>query len=79
MTTKNELLQRIWKRYENEHDRLPASARDVVEWGVEKKLLALPYIDPYDILADQMSTALREEYATDDKGRKYRLNHAVRR
>ncbi len=78
MTTRNELLQRLWKRYEDEHDRLPASARDVVEWAVEKELLNLPDIDPYDILAGQMAAALREEYATDDKGRRYRVNHAVR-
>jgi hypothetical protein len=25
-----------------------------------------------------MATALREEYATDEKGRRYRVNHAVR-
>ena len=78
MTARNELLQRVWKRYENEHDRLPASAREVVEWAVENKLLNLPEVDPYDILADQMSTALREEYDVDEKGRRYRVNHAVR-
>jgi hypothetical protein len=78
MTTQNELLQRLWRRYEDEHDRLPASAREVVEWAVQEKLLDLPDIDPYDILAGQMATALREEYATDAKGRKYRVNHAVR-
>ena len=78
MTTQNELLQRLWKRYEDEHDRLPASAREVVEWAVEESLLNLPEIDPYDVLAGQMATALREEYATDAKGRKYRVNDAVR-
>jgi hypothetical protein len=78
MTTRNELFQRIWKRYEREHDQLPASAREVVEWAVEKNLLNLPETDPHDILAGQMATALREEYATDAKGRRYRVNHAVR-
>jgi len=78
MATRNELLQRLWKRYENEHDRLPASAREVVEWAVSEELIELPEIDPFDILAGQMASALREEYATDAKGRKYRVNHAVR-
>jgi hypothetical protein len=78
MATRNELLQRLWRRYEEEHDRLPASAREVVEWAVERALLDLPHIDPYDVLAGQMSTALREEYDVDDKGRKFRINHAVR-
>jgi hypothetical protein len=40
--------------------------------------LELPDIDPYDVLAGQMSTALRDEYQIDDKGRRYRVNHAVR-
>jgi hypothetical protein len=78
MSTKNELLQKLWKRYEEEHDRLPASARDVVIWAAEQELLELPEIDPYDILADQMANALREEYAVDNQGRRYRVNHAVR-
>jgi hypothetical protein len=78
MTTRNEELQRLWRRYENETDKLPASARQVVEWAVQKQLIALPDIDPYDILAGEMARALREEYETDEKGRRYRVNHAVR-
>jgi len=38
------------------------TSRDVVIWAVEQELLELPDIDPYDILADQMANALREEY-----------------
>lgn len=38
----------------------------------------LPDVDPYDVLADDMARALREEYATDARGRRYRVNHAVR-
>lgn len=41
-------------------------------------LLSLPKVDPYDVLAGQMANALREEYQTDSKGRRYRVNHAVR-
>jgi hypothetical protein len=78
MTTRNEQLQSLWRKYENEHDRLPASARDVVEWAVESEFLELPDIDPYDILAGEMSRALREEYDTDPVGRRFRVNHAVR-
>jgi hypothetical protein len=56
----------------------PASAREVVDWAVSLGKLALPRVDPRDVLASQMSRALREEYATDDKGRRYRVNHAMR-
>ncbi len=78
MTTKKEQLQKIWRLYEKTHEHLPTSARDAVEWGVKQGLVALPEIDPMDTLADQMSRALRGEYRTDDKGRRYRINHAVR-
>ena len=78
MATRKELLQRLWKRYEEEHDQSPASARQVVEWAVKEGLLDLPVVDLYDILAGQMSDALREEYDTDSIGRRYRLNHAIR-
>lgn len=76
--TKNEQLQHAWRQYELAHHHLPTSARQAVEWGVSKGILTLPELDPYDILAGNMASALREEYETDNQGRRYRLNHAVR-
>jgi hypothetical protein len=78
MPTKNEKLQAIWHRYEAGRNHKPSSAREAIEWAVEEGLLQLPKIDPYDVLASQMATALREEFQTDHKGRRYRVNHAVR-
>jgi len=78
MPTKNELLQKIWHRYDNRREHKPSSAREAVEWAVAEQLLQLPEIDPYDYLAGQMSNALRDEYRTDQHGRRYRVNHAVR-
>src|SRR5665213_1389364 len=78
MTTQAEMFQKLWKEYEEENDHAPASAREVVEWAVRERGLALPRIDPRDVLAEQMSRALREEYAIDAKGRRYRINHAIR-
>lgn len=78
MSTKTELLQQVWHRYDSRKEHKPSSAREAVEWAVREGLLELPDIDPYDVLAGQMSTALREEYQTDEKGRRYRVNHAVR-
>jgi len=75
---KNEQLQKIWHRYEKEHEHLPTSSRQVVAWGVEQGLAELPNIDPLDVLADRMARALRAEYKTDKHGRRYRVNHAVR-
>jgi hypothetical protein len=78
MTTKNEQLQHAWHLFEKESGHLPASAREASIWAVNKGLISLPEVDPYDALADEMARALREEYATDREGRRYRVNHAVR-
>jgi len=78
MTTQAEMFQSLWKEYEEEKDHAPASARVVVEWAVRERGLRLPRVDPRDVLAEQMSRALREEYATDAMGRRYRVNHAIR-
>ena len=78
MTTQTERLQQLWREYEKEHDHAAATSREVIDWAVGKGALELPRIDPRDVLASQLSRALREEYATDAKGRRYRVNHAIR-
>ncbi|HEY1804997.1 MAG TPA: hypothetical protein VGG45_11010 [Terracidiphilus sp.] len=78
MPTKTEKLQSIWHKYDADRDHKPTSAREAVEWAVKAGLIQLPEVDPYDVLAGQMSQALREEYAEDVQGRRYRVNHAVR-
>jgi hypothetical protein len=78
MPTKVEKLQSVWHKYDAERSHKPTSAREAVEWAVREGLLQLPEVDPYDVLAGQMSQALREEYAEDEQGRRYRVNHAVR-
>lgn len=78
MSKYNEQLQNIWHKYQAEHGDIPISSREAVDWGVAKGLLSVPKVDPLDKLAEDMSTALREEYRTDKHGRRYRVNHAVR-
>jgi hypothetical protein len=78
LPTKNERLQDAWRSFESKNNYLPNSARQAVEWAVAQGILTLPSIDPYDVLAGEMANALREEYATDAQGRRYRVNHAVR-
>ncbi len=76
--THAEAFQQLWRDYEDQHDHAAASAREVVDWAVRERGLRLPKVDPRDILAGQLARALREEYATDDQGRRYRVNHAMR-
>jgi len=78
MPTKEEQLQQVWHKYETERKHKPTSAREAVNWAVAEGLLELPEVDPYDVLAGQMSQALRDEYETHSDGRRYRVNHAVR-
>src|ERR1700723_3592056 len=78
MPTKEERLQQVWHKYETERKHKPTSAREAVNWAISEGLLELPEVDPYDILAGQMSQALRDEYKTDSQGRRFRINHAVR-
>jgi hypothetical protein len=76
MATKNDKLQQIWHQYDNDHEHRPTSARQAVEWAVSEGFLELPDIDPYDVLAGEMAQALRAEIHTDEKGRRFRVNHA---
>ncbi|MGB3272102.1 MAG: hypothetical protein WBA66_04295 [Xanthobacteraceae bacterium] len=78
MATYKEQLQRAWRAYEKEHGSVPATARDAVQWAVQRGLIEEPEVDPLAKLAADMADALREEYATDAQGRRYRVNHAVR-
>jgi len=78
MATKAERLQSAWHQFDSDKDHKPTGTRQAVEWAVQQGLIELPDVDPYDVLAEQMSQALRAEMATDSKGRRYRVNHAVR-
>ncbi len=78
MSTRRYRLQKIWRHFEDACGHRPATAREAIEWAIQRHLLQLPRVDPLDILARQMSSALREEYDTDEKGRRYRVNYAVR-
>jgi len=76
--TKNEKLQAVFHLYATEHGYEPATVRDAVAWGVDQGMLPRPKnVDPIDILAAQMASALGQEYDTYE-GRRYRVNHAVR-
>jgi len=78
MATYNEQLQRIWHEFERMHGHVPTTAREAVQWGVRRGMIKVPEVDPFAKLSEDMSAALREEYATDAEGRRYRVNHAVR-
>lgn len=78
MARYNEQLQKVWHQYEALNGSVPSTTREAVAWGVSQGMIQMPEVDPLAKLAEDMATALREEYATDGQGRRYRVNHAVR-
>ncbi len=78
MASFNERLQKIWHEYDSSRHHKPSNAKQAVARAVAEGRLELPEYDPIDLLADRMAQALRAEYKTDDQGRRYRVNHAVR-
>lgn len=78
MANYKQQLQKIWHQYVQENGHVPSTAREAVAWGVERSMVKVPDVDPLAKLSQDMSSALREEYAIDEDGRRYRVNHAVR-
>lgn len=78
MASMTERMQKAWHRYDSKHDHKPTTMRQAAEWAVADGVLELPEVDPYDVLAEKMSNAVRAETRTDSQGRRYRVNHAVR-
>jgi hypothetical protein len=78
MANSTEQLKRAWQLYELENNREPTALREVCDWAVARGILEPPDVDPMDVLASSMQKALREDYRTDEFGRRYRANHAVR-
>lgn len=78
MASMTERMQKAWHKYDSNHDHKPTTMRQAAEWAVADGLLELPEVDPYDVLAEKMSDAVRAETRTDPLGRRYRVNHAVR-
>lgn len=78
MATYKEQLRRVWHEYEAETGSAPATLQDAIRWGISKGMIEVAPADPLAKLAEDMATALREEYAVDAHGRRYRVNHAVK-
>ena len=79
MATYHQQLQKIFRRYSKEVSDNPADLRDVGQWALENGLWHPRPADIQARFANDMASALREEYRTDKAGRKYRAKHAVRK
>jgi hypothetical protein len=71
-------MQQIWKRYEASRMPTPATTREVAAWAIENRLWEPHREDIIEQCAEDLAKALREEYRTHRRGRRYRAKHAVR-
>ncbi|MDN5882514.1 MAG: hypothetical protein L0H37_09095 [Nitrosospira sp.] len=74
----NQQLQKLFHAYAKEHGSEPTQLTDVAAWMVNEGYWQMRPIDVIHRCANDLSAALREEYRVDEKGRRYRANHAVR-
>lgn len=78
MTTKNELLQRIIRRYRDETGEKEVDLRKVADFAVRNGWQLSEPVDPLDLLARDLARAAREEVRYDEvTGDPYRANHAI--
>jgi hypothetical protein len=78
MATYHERMQEIFRRYQTEVSAEPVDLEVVGAWAIKEKLWQPRPADVHAQFAEEMSSALREEYRTDPAGRHYRAKHAVR-
>lgn len=74
----SEQMQKIWKKYEEEGMPVPASKTEVAAWAIDHGLWEPRKTDIISQCANDLAKALREEYRTDIKGRRYRAKHVVK-
>jgi hypothetical protein len=78
MASHGEQLQRIFSRYQTEKHSGPAMLDDVYTWARKEGLWEPREENIRAQFKEEMAQALREEYRTDETGRRYRAKHAVR-
>lgn len=79
MATFNEQMQFYYHKYRQETGILePISLHPVAKWMIDNGYWKPQPHALVQRCAEQLATALREEYHTDDQGRRVRTNHAVR-
>jgi hypothetical protein len=70
MATYNEQMQRIFSRYQEEVHGGPAMLDNVYAWARKKRLWEPREEDIRAQFKEEMAQALREEYRTDEVGRR---------
>ena len=77
MANYSEQMQELFSQYQDEVGVEPADLKVVGAWALSKGLWAPRPMDIQSQFATDMAAALRGEYRTDKKGRRYRAKLAV--
>lgn len=77
MKSRADFLQEIVRNYRAVGCSWPASSRDIARWAIENKHWAPKPEAVVSQCAEQISQAMSVEYFTDERGRRFRANHAV--
>lgn len=75
MATYMKQMQKIVEDYRLSGQPWPASAKTIAEWAISNGRWQLPAAAVRKRCAEDIATAMREEYITDAKGRRVRLLH----
>lgn len=75
MTTYVKQMQRIVDEYRLSSEPWPASAKAMADWAIATGRWELPAAAVRSRCADDIASAMREEYMTGTKGRRVRLLH----
>lgn len=79
MASYKQQLQRIVSKYRTAGNKWPASTSMIAAWAIENE-----FWEPHRAIqirqcSREIARAMREEYITDDRGRRVRLKHPVSR
>jgi hypothetical protein len=78
MKTKTQFLWDITVRYRDAGEAWPTTAKNIAAWAIRAKLWAPSPRNLIDQCAGELAAAMREEFFTDDQGRRVRKKHAIR-
>jgi hypothetical protein len=71
-------MQKIWRDYEKAGMPMPPTAKQVAIWAINEGKWQSRPADIVSQCAEDLRRAAREEYRTDDRGRRYRAKHSMR-
>jgi hypothetical protein len=71
-------MQRLFNRYRTEVREAPVALDEVYTWAIKNGLWEAREESVRAQFKEEMAQALREEYRTDEMGRRYRAKHVVR-